>query len=99
MKTVRLTEKMAVKLIQRVVPVPGWTIIGPHNDGERVYFSTSVAPSFNLEVVCEDDGQDQNGCIKLTVSDRHSESRIVMYFDPDALERDWKAERRAGELV
>ncbi len=95
MKATQLTKETAVKLIQRTIPVPEWTISGPNKDGERRYFYTSVAPSFDLEVVCE---EDQSGCFKLTLSDRHdSESCIVMYFDPDTLERDWEAEQRARE--
>ncbi len=96
MKTVQLTRETAVKLIQRTISIPEWMIVGPCEPGynDVIFFTAKPGNSLDLKIVCENDGYERNGRIKLTISDRRSEGCIVMYFDPDTLERDLEAEKR-----
>lgn len=62
-KPVKLTKKTATMLIQRVFPtVPKAIISGPTGDGGAVRFTAETAPAHGLEIVCENDWFNHNGC-------------------------------------
>ena len=52
-----------------------------------------------LILVCENDWKDGCGKIRLSICDGATDQRIVQYYDPDTLARDFELEarRRGGE--
>ncbi len=92
MKPVKLKKKTAVMLIRRVFPyLPKALISGPKVNGEAVIFTAPVGPE-GLEISCENDWFNHNGCIKVTIFDTSGGTHMTMYFSSNTFERDYSAE-------
>lgn len=90
-KPVKLTKKTATMLIRRFFPVSLNLTCQKSEDGGAVRFTASTGPE-GLEIVCENDWFNHNGCIRLTISDPSGGSCLTMYFSPNTFERDYSAE-------
>ncbi len=91
MKPVKLTQKTATMLIQRVIPMSPKLISGPKGNNGAVIFTAPVGLE-GLEIKAENDWFTHNGCIKLTISDTGGGNCLTMYFSPNTFQRDYLAE-------
>ena len=88
MSTIKLTKRTAYELISRIST--GRNIKKDDTAPDVEIYRASTGPS-GLEITCENDWFDRNGFIKLTISD--GENRIIHYYSPNTLERDYVAEQ------
>lgn len=93
--TFSLTPRTVRKLTKRMFPrakleksrwmVPGTDIYGGRTGPE------------GLILVCENDWKDGCGRIRLSICDGATDQRMVQYYDPDTLVRDFEMEARRRE--
>ena len=87
-RTVRkLTKRMfpRAKLEKSQWMVPGTDIYGGRTGPE------------GLILVCENDWKDGCGRIRLSICDGATDQRMIQYYDPDTLARDFEMEARRRE--
>lgn len=87
-KPLKLTKKTARELIGRICS--RLDITKEETASNAITFRASTGPS-GLEIRCENDWFNNNGRIKLTISD--GKNHIIQYFYPDTLNRDYVAEQ------
>lgn len=90
--SVKLTKKMAYELIGRICP--RLNISEDTTPPDAAIFRAYTGRA-GLEIKCENDWADYSGRIRLTISD--GDNRIVQYYHPDTLNRDYAMEACARQ--
>lgn len=86
-KTLKLTKQTASELIGRICP--RLSIRKDNTPPEVAIFRATTGPD-GLEIVCENDWGSFDKRIRLTISD--GRQRIVKFYHPDTLNRDFVSE-------
>ena len=92
-KPVKLTKKTAQTLVNQVLP--GVKLEGGKRDNGAVIYYGFTAPDtalYRLMVTVDNDWSTYNGRIRLTICDSPTSGKILMFFHPDTLNRDFRAE-------
>lgn len=93
--TFSLTPRMVRKLTKRMFPRVKLAISSNLLPGVDIY-GGKTGPE-GLILVCENDWKDGCGRIRLSICDGASDHRMVQYYDPDTLVRDFEMEARRRE--